>query len=362
MPVNEFLPFGLGAGANVATQATWANEVSRTTGFQAGVAKSAHANKVIRQSAFVAHVVAQMVADGSGFDALDNGDVATFKARLMAAVKAVAQTQGVSDDLANYKKVVEALFAQMNGQLGATNNALAATVARFAPLETKTGGRLLASAAYGAPGSYNHPFQPDCSWFTFELVGGGGAGGGAKLPPAGQASVGSGGGAGGFTSGIYFNRKARIGPSIAILIGAAGAPVTGGRGGNGGATTLGNLATAFGGGGGDVVGPTSAGCGNNGAGAPGGSVYSEAGFGNGTAINCGAGGTTGIILHQTAALSGQGGAGPWGGGGGAVGQNSGGAGGSAWGAGGGGACLLAGQGPGAGGPGGPGFARIMEYS
>ncbi len=362
MPVNHFLPFALGAGANVASQAVWEGETSRATGFQAGTAKSAHGNKLFRQSAAMTHVLAQAIMEATNADVLDNGDLATLKARLVSAVYTMAKTGALGDDLAAYKRIVDGLFASTNGNVGRVDNALTAAVARIAFLEARQNGRNIVDAAYGASGSYVHTFHPDCNWFTFELVGAGGAGGGGRVPAAGQCCVGAGGGSGGYTAGIVYQRKTRIGGSIQVTVGAGGGGSVGGGGTAGGTTSLGTLATAFGGGGGLVVGPTAQGCGNTGSPAAPGSVYSEVGFMGGVHGNGGNPGGTGVILGPGVALGGAGAPGPFGGGGNAAGQNSGGAGATGYGSGGGGACLLPGQGPAVGGFGGPGFARIREFS
>jgi hypothetical protein len=83
---NELLPFGQAVGSNVMDQAAYDALAQRLTGFVSGTAQSAQLNKVWRQSALAAYVVGQFMSD-SGFDALDNGDVATFLARFKSSVR-----------------------------------------------------------------------------------------------------------------------------------------------------------------------------------------------------------------------------------------------------------------------------------
>ncbi len=75
MPTSDFLTFGIGDNNNVLNQAEYAALPARLTGFTAGTARSREANKAWRQSAFVAAMVAQYVADTSNADFLDNGDI-----------------------------------------------------------------------------------------------------------------------------------------------------------------------------------------------------------------------------------------------------------------------------------------------
>jgi len=78
MADNEFLPFGTTAGANVLAQALYSGLSARSTGFMSGVASSAQLNKVWRQSSSMAAMIGQFIADNSGNDADDDGDIATL--------------------------------------------------------------------------------------------------------------------------------------------------------------------------------------------------------------------------------------------------------------------------------------------
>lgn len=95
MPVNQFLPFGLAAGANVLSQTDWANDPERLVGFARGVARSAKANTAWRQSSFVAAALAQMMMLRSGQDMLDNGDLTAFGSTFEAAMRGIMRDSGV---------------------------------------------------------------------------------------------------------------------------------------------------------------------------------------------------------------------------------------------------------------------------
>ncbi|WP_145524642.1 gp53-like domain-containing protein [Yersinia rohdei] len=87
---NEILPFGLGAESNVMAQADYDALAARSGGFSSGVAKSEQLNKVWRQSAFVASVLAQFIANRSAHDVLDDGDTATLLTNLELAIRTYA--------------------------------------------------------------------------------------------------------------------------------------------------------------------------------------------------------------------------------------------------------------------------------
>lgn len=88
MAKNEILPFGAAAGANVLTPKDYETLSSRLMGFSAGIAESKQLNTVWRQSSIIANLMAQFIADKSGKDVLDNGDMATLRANLEAALQA----------------------------------------------------------------------------------------------------------------------------------------------------------------------------------------------------------------------------------------------------------------------------------
>jgi hypothetical protein len=97
MPTNDFLPYGTDPAANVISQATWAagnlsQGQTRAVGFIGStVAESPEANKLFRQSQFIAAAIAQYIYQTLNTDVLDNGDLAGFVNLL---IQAVYQTAG----------------------------------------------------------------------------------------------------------------------------------------------------------------------------------------------------------------------------------------------------------------------------
>ncbi|CNG70558.1 putative bacteriophage tail fiber protein [Yersinia enterocolitica] len=118
---NEILPFGLGAESNVMTQAEYEALAARSGGFSSGVAKSEQLNKVWRQSAFVASVLAQFIANRSEQDVLDDGDTANLLTSLELAIKTYANASlpAASTSIAG--------IAQLSNSTTSTSETLAAT-------------------------------------------------------------------------------------------------------------------------------------------------------------------------------------------------------------------------------------------
>lgn len=90
MPASQILAFALGGGANVLDYADYNAAGWRTAGFAAGVAPSQHLNTVWRQSSFMSAGLAQAVADLSGSDVEDDGDLAALVVLIKAAISAGA--------------------------------------------------------------------------------------------------------------------------------------------------------------------------------------------------------------------------------------------------------------------------------
>ncbi|SMG51796.1 hypothetical protein [Cedecea sp. NFIX57] len=82
MATNQFKPFATRPDANVTPQNEWENLPALLSGFAGGKASSAQVNKALRQTSFIAAALAQFVSDKSGQDVLDDGDIATFLAKL----------------------------------------------------------------------------------------------------------------------------------------------------------------------------------------------------------------------------------------------------------------------------------------
>lgn len=86
----DFLPFAVGAGANVETQTAWAAEsVLLSNGFQAGIAPSAKFNKALRQASIMSASLAQFIAAETGANVIDDGTTSTIVANMAAAVNAM---------------------------------------------------------------------------------------------------------------------------------------------------------------------------------------------------------------------------------------------------------------------------------
>lgn len=86
MAANNFKAFATGANANVTSQTEWEGLGALATGFQAGKASSAQINKAIRQSSFITAALAQYVANKTGQDVLDDGNIAGFITKLVSGL------------------------------------------------------------------------------------------------------------------------------------------------------------------------------------------------------------------------------------------------------------------------------------
>jgi len=110
-------------------------------------------------------------------------------------------------------------------------------------------GRLIAVQTFTASGTYTP--STGMTYIVVEGVGGGAAGGGAGGATSTYVSLGAPGTAGCY--GRAFYTAAQIGASQSVTIGAGGAPVSGGTGGNGGQTYFGSLVGLPGGIGGNTL-------------------------------------------------------------------------------------------------------------
>src|SRR5215471_1944262 len=83
MAQNDFQPFATGATANVVDLATWLAGTTITNGFVGGYAKSAEANRAIRQASFCASGLSEWVNEQLvNVPIPDNGDRANYVANL----------------------------------------------------------------------------------------------------------------------------------------------------------------------------------------------------------------------------------------------------------------------------------------
>ena len=85
---NQFLTFATGVGANVLTPTAYeALTTLLSQGFSTGIADTQTCNTVFRQGTWGSAVLGQIIAD-TGVNANDDGDLATFKTNLIAALSA----------------------------------------------------------------------------------------------------------------------------------------------------------------------------------------------------------------------------------------------------------------------------------
>ncbi|MCT4701514.1 tail fiber protein [Enterobacteriaceae bacterium H20N1] len=117
MPVNDFKAFATGEFANVLSQPEYEALEAKDTGFQAGIARSEELNKVWRQASTIASVVASFMANKSGNDVLDNGNLDTLQATLLKALLNNSTSQLDS----RYLKVASNLSELTNASTARTN-------------------------------------------------------------------------------------------------------------------------------------------------------------------------------------------------------------------------------------------------
>lgn len=197
MSTNDFKQFATGAGANVTPQADWELLPALSGGFKAGKASSAQVNKAIRQSSSIAAAVGQFIADATGLDVKDDGDVAGLSSKLKDAVG---------------KSAV---------------------------------GRLIGVRVITTSGTYT-PTAGTKS-IIVEVQGAGGGGGGVGPTNASSIAIASGGTGGAYSRSYITNVKS----SYAVTVGAGGAAgVAGVNGGNGGSSTFDSITCGGGFGGG----------------------------------------------------------------------------------------------------------------
>lgn len=121
MSMNDFLPFAANTGANVQTQADYAASSDRATGYVTGTASSAEVNKVLRQCSLIASMVAQLIVDQTGQNAVDDGTIATLEANLEQAILNIAANRIIQiSDVVN-------LTTTLAGKLDTTGNAASAS-------------------------------------------------------------------------------------------------------------------------------------------------------------------------------------------------------------------------------------------
>ena len=94
MAKTDILPFASGDGANVITQEEYeAAAALLANGFQAGIAKSAQINKVMRQASFMAAGVAAWMVSRN-IDVLDDGDLPALVGKIQDAIEGATSGSG----------------------------------------------------------------------------------------------------------------------------------------------------------------------------------------------------------------------------------------------------------------------------
>lgn len=203
MALNQIKPFGTAASANVLTPDEYEALPARGTGFSAGTAKSKEVNTALRQTAFVATMIGDFTADGSGQAVLDNGDVDTLKESFIAAIQSAAGADGGGG-----------------------------------------GGGAITSIYFTSTGLHSWIVPDGWTKVRAKVWAGGGGGGGSSSATGGDGAAG-----GGYGEGIY---NVTPGDTISVVVGAGGIPGTsaGTTGASGGMSSFGAFLTATGGQGG----------------------------------------------------------------------------------------------------------------
>lgn len=289
---NNFLPFGIGGGANVLTQGAWAGLSARSSGFLSGVARSAEVNKALRQSAAISSMIGDFIANHSLQDALDDGNIAVLLARFESAIRRqdgnYIAAGGTGNALTVTLAPVPTDYAQLLGIplriiIAVTNtgsatlnaNTLGAvTLRRQSGAECQPGdlvtGQVVEVIKTASQWRLTHPVASDYSGaqnlavFTtsdtficpatsvvVETIGGGGGGGGVGDASGGGIAGNAGGGGGGGGYGLKLVSGLLIGQSVAITVGGGGAGGNLASGVAGGDSSFGSFMTAGGGGGGN---------------------------------------------------------------------------------------------------------------
>ncbi|MER5232375.1 hypothetical protein KDV93_20675 [Serratia ureilytica] len=97
MAKNDFKPFAIGEYANVLTQEQYEALPAVGAGYTAGIAKSEQLNKTWRQASVMSAVLGNFIADQSGDDVLDDGDLENLKLSLEKAIHKFLTSSSVDD-------------------------------------------------------------------------------------------------------------------------------------------------------------------------------------------------------------------------------------------------------------------------
>jgi hypothetical protein len=239
MPTNDFLAFATGGGANVESQVNYAADPLLGTGNMAGVAVAAFNNKALRQANWVASQFAQLIANQTQTNVVDNAVSAQFLAQLDAAILPLPSIYTyLNTGSGTYNLPVVFFIASGNATAAATytNNGNTFTVST-----TISAGTQLTCTGDGAPltsGTLTKASGTGDATITFyayraatklhvRMAGDGGGGGGSGT---------SNGTSGGNGTGTTFGAQ---------LSASGGTGATRGGGTAGGTATLGTVANGF---------------------------------------------------------------------------------------------------------------------
>lgn len=114
MPTNDFLSWASGGSANITGQSDYAGSSTRTNGVQAGTASSALANKTWRQGANMAAMLGEFIRL-HGYDALDDGNVATLETNYEAALTAFTNAL-IAAGATSFATLAEVLAGTVTGK------------------------------------------------------------------------------------------------------------------------------------------------------------------------------------------------------------------------------------------------------
>jgi len=182
MATNDFLVVAPGPAPNVASQATYAADPIVTTGNVSGVAKSAIINKGMRQSSIMAAVLAQLIVDNTGANAVDDGTTATLLANLKIALT----------------------------------------------------GRLTGTQIFATPGTYTYTPTPGTRMVRVRVAGAGGGGGGTVATNTTNVSLGGSGSGGSYCESLYTTGFS----GVTLIVGLRGSVASGAAGGSGGSSSF----------------------------------------------------------------------------------------------------------------------------
>lgn len=237
MPTNDFLPFAIGGGANVESQADYLADSLRPIGNQPGVALSAFNNKAIRQANYVTSQLAQFLANTTGTDISDDGVSAKMLAQITSRLRPMSPLfTSLLSGSGTYNLPYYFFTASASATSGATytNNTVTFTV-----LATIAAGVILTASGAGAPlanGTLTKTSGTGDAAITFYSVRAPltlevqvqGAGGGGAASGSAAAMAGSDGGTGG---------NSTFGTALLVANGGAGGAWAAG-GGAGGTVNL----------------------------------------------------------------------------------------------------------------------------